>query len=321
MGMTASVLGASGYSGGELLRLLAGHPALQVAAAGAHSRAGETWGEALPNFGGVEGDLVDLETAAAVEADICFSCLPGGQLPERVGSIAADVVIDLSDDHRADPGWVYGLTEFARADVVGAKRIANPGCYPTATLLALTPFVRASLVQDPVVVDAMSGISGAGRRAEDRLLYANASDNTAAYGVVPHRHVPEMERGLKDFGGSAMTVSFTPHLVPMPRGLVATVRARLTRPLTDEEAFEVLADAYKQETFVHVTSAWPGSKAVNGSNAALVSAHVDERTGWLIASAAIDNLGKGAAGQALQNANVALGLEEDAGLTHIGVWP
>ena len=321
MGLKASVLGASGYSGGELLRLLAGHPALTVVAAAAHSRAGESLGAALPHLIGSEGDLVPLEVAAATTADVCFSCLPGGELGERVDQIQAELIVDLSDDHRNSDDWVYGLTEFARAGVTRADRIANPGCYPTATLLALIPFAQAGLVEAPVVVDAMSGVSGAGRRAEDRLAHATVSGNTGAYGDIPHRHVAEMERGLAGFGDLSVPVSFTPHLVPMARGLLATVRARLKDELTTSAALEVLSAAYAGERFVHVSEQWPATKAVAGSNAAVVSAHVDDRAGWLIASAAIDNLGKGAAGQALQNANLALGLEESAGLSNVGVWP
>lgn len=321
MGLKATVLGASGYSGGELLRLLAGHPAIAVVATAAHSRAGEALGSALPHLLGHSTALVPLEDAAGTAADVCFSCLPGGRLGERVDSIKADVVIDLSDDHRSDAEWTYGLTEFARAEVTSAKRIANPGCYPTATLLALTPFAHAGLVEAPIVVDAMSGVSGAGRKAEDRLLHATVSGNIGAYGTIPHRHVAEIERGLAAFGGMETSVSFTPHLVPMPRGLLATVRARLHGALTDAEAIEILQEAYADDGFVHVTAEWPTTKAVSGSNAAIVSAHVDDRTGWLIASAAIDNLGKGAGGQALQNANLALGLDEAAGLSSVGVWP
>ena len=321
MGLTAVVLGASGYSGGELLRLLAGHPALSVAAVAAHSRAGEPIGDVLPHLLGHEGDLVPAEEAAATPADVCFSCLPGGRLGAAVDSIEAEIVVDLSDDHRADPDWVYGLTEFARERIVAAKKVANPGCYPTATLLALLPFARAGLIEAPIVVDAMSGVSGAGRKAEDRLMHATVSGSTGAYGPVPHRHVGEMERALDAFGGLSTAISFTPHLVPMPRGLVSTVRARLSGALTDADALQVLSDAYANETFVRVTPGWPSSKAVSGSNAAVVSARVDGRAGWLVASAAIDNLGKGAAGQALQNANLALGLEESAGLSSVGVWP
>jgi N-acetyl-gamma-glutamyl-phosphate reductase len=234
---------------------------------------------------------------------------------------AFGLVIDLSDDHRFDRGWVYGLTEFGRPGLVGAPRIANPGCYPTATLLALVPFVRAGLVEGPLVIDAISGYSGAGRAAEDRLSLATGSGGVTAYGGVDHRHVGEMERGLAAFGGAEHVVSFTPHLAPMPRGLLVTARAELGISMDDGAALEELRHSYSREPFVDVTAEWPTTKAVIGSNRAVVSARVDPRAGLLIVSCAIDNLGKGAAGQAIQNANVALGIEETAGLSGLGVWP
>lgn len=321
MGLQAVVLGASGYSGGELLRLLRAHPAISVAAVAAHTRAGDAVGEALPHLAGEGTLLLTVPEALRVESDVCFSCLPGGELERHGSSIEAGCVVDLSDDHRADAGWIYGLTEFARSSLPGARSIANPGCYPTASLLALVPFARAGVIEAPIVIDAMSGVSGAGRRSEDRLLHANLSGSAGAYADVPHRHVGEIERGLDAFGGLAASVSFTPHLIPAARGLLVTARGRLRSKLTDRAALGILREAYADETFVKVVEAWPVTKAVNGSNSAMVSARIDERAGWLIVSAVIDNLGKGAAGQALQNANVALGLEETTGLPEIGLWP
>jgi N-acetyl-gamma-glutamyl-phosphate reductase len=245
--------------------------------------------------------------------------LPSGEL-ESLGPIRAGTVVDLSDEHRGDEEWTYGLTEFARGSLP-APRVANPGCYPTAALLSLVPFARAGAIEAPVIVDAMSGVSGAGRKAEDRFLFANLSGDVTAYGDAFHRHVPEIERGLAVLGGLEATVSFTPHLIPIPRGLVTTARARLRYPLDDAGAVAVLRDAYEGERFVRVIEQWPAAKSVAGSNGAVVSARVDRRGGWLIASAAIDNLGKGASGQALQNANLCLGFDETAGLSAAGVWP
>jgi len=320
MGARATVLGASGYSGGELLKLLAGHPSIEVVAAGARRRAGEPLGAVHPHLTGVF-DLVLTDTAAALAepADVVFSCLPSGELssPPRTDAL----VVDLSDDHRADPDWTYGLTEFNRAALTSGAPIANPGCYPTAALLALVPFARAGIVARPVVVDALSGVSGAGRKAEDRLSFSVLDASATAYGSVEHRHIPEIERGLATFGGLLTGVSFTPHLVPFPRGLLVTARARLSKAIADADAFDVLGAAYEDEPFVIPVEDWPATKAVTGSNRALVSAHVDGRNGWLVSSAVIDNLGKGAAGQALQNANVALGLGERTGLELVGVWP
>lgn len=322
MGNTATVLGASGYGGGELVRLLCNHPAIDVASMSASTRAGEPVADVLPNLAGTElPPLVPVEEAVGAETDVLFSCLPSGELTKHLDSIDAALIVDLADDYRGSPEWLYGLTEYNRSSLPGATRVANPGCYPTGVLLALLPFASCGLVGSPVVVDAVSGVSGAGRRLEDRLLLASAAGSIGAYGSTRHRHVPEMERALSEFGGLDATVSFTPHLAPFERGLLATVRAPIARELTDAEAQETLNDAYSREPFVEVVKGWPQTKAVAGTNRAHVCARVDERAGFLIVSCAIDNLGKGAAGQALQNANLALGLPEAAGLTSLGVWP
>lgn len=319
MGVQATILGASGYSGGELLRYLVRHPAIDVACASAGSKAGRAAGDVLPHLvTGGGAAFVPLDDALDVSADVVFSCLPSGELTK----VPADrYVVDLSDDHRADAAWAYGLTEFARDRIAGARLIANPGCYPTATLLGLVPFARAGLISDPIVVDAMSGTSGAGRKGEDHLLHASLDGNVTAYGNVNHRHVPEMERGLASFGGLDATISFTPHLVPMARGLLVTARARLTASVTDRDVIEVLNVAYEDEPLVSVIEGWPSPKAVAGTDRVVVAARVDGRSGMLVCSVAIDNLGKGAAGQAIQNANLALGLGETTGLDAVGLWP
>ena len=322
MGLTASVLGASGYTGGELLRLLAGHPALGLEVAGARSQAGSGIADVHPNLPDhSSGTFVSLGEAAAQPADVCFSCLPSGALTEILDDVAAPIVIDLSDDHRAAPGWTYGLVEHARAEIPGATRIANPGCYPTAALLCLVPFARAGVIGDPIVVDALSGVSGAGKNLDETNLFSALHGSASAYGSTTHRHVPEMERGLTAFAATSATVSFTPHLVPMARGLLVTARAPLASPLDDESALDLLRAAYATEPFVSVIDEWPSTKAVVGTNRALISARVDVRAGMLVASAAIDNLGKGAAGQAIQNANLALSIDEISGLEAIAAWP
>ncbi|MFN2525951.1 MAG: N-acetyl-gamma-glutamyl-phosphate reductase [Actinomycetota bacterium] len=318
MALRATLLGATGFTGAELLRYLGRHPALALAAAGVR---GEGAAERLPHLSTDELPLVSVEEAAATESDVCFSCLPSGLLKAHLERVAAPLIIDLADDFRASEDWVYGITEFARRSVSTASRIANPGCYPSATLLCLIPFVAQSWIEGPLIVDAMSGLSGAGRKPEDRLLHAVAHDNVGAYGTTTHRHVGEIENGLTRYGAASMTLSFTPHLVPLARGLLVTARGRLTRQVDDQAVGQLLRDTYADEPFVRVVSEWPQTKAVMGSNHALVSARVDDRTGFLIASCAIDNLGKGAAGQALQNANLALGLEETAGLDGGGLWP
>ncbi len=323
MGARTVVLGASGYSGAEVLRLLSRHPGMEVVAAGARGPAGRRMGEALRQVAGADGDLVLArpEDAAATTADVCFSCLPGGVLDGMGTRVAADVVIDLAGDHRSDTGWAYGLTELNREVVQGSSRVANPGCYPTAALLALVPFARERLIDSPVVIDALSGASGAGRSPEQRLLAADMGGSVGAYGTLRHRHVPEMERGLAAFGGLDLRISFTPHLVPIPRGLLVTTRAPLIRKASDDDVLQVLRHAYEDEPFVDVVEEWPQTKHVHGSNRALLSARVDTSCDMLVCSAAIDNLGKGAAGQAIQNANLILGVHETAGLDASGVWP
>lgn len=304
--------------------MLAGHPALELGGLSAERKVGAVVGEVDPHLAGLGSvRLVDVSTALGDGPNVVFSCLPAGALGGHIGAIPDDtVVVDLADDFRsAGTPWAYGLTEFARADLSGRTRIANPGCYPTAALLGLVPFARSGLITAPVVIDALSGVSGAGRGVADHLLHAAIDSSVTAYGSVDHRHRPEIERGLESFGGITSEVSFTPHLVPMARGLLVTARARLAATLDDEGALGVLEGAYSQEPFVHVVRGWPATKAVRGSNHAHVFACVDQRAGWLIVSVAIDNLGKGAAGQAIQNVNVALGIEETAGLEAFGVWP
>jgi N-acetyl-gamma-glutamyl-phosphate reductase len=325
MGHSVAVLGASGYAGGELLRFLSQHPAMDVVAASADTKAGGRVADTHPHLSGATTlELSGTVEALASGADVLFSSLPSGRLQDLIDDVDAALVVDLSDDFRAPgnaPEWVYGLSEFARLELSGATRIANPGCYPTASLLCLLPFARAGAIYGPVVIDALSGVSGAGRKAEDRLLYSGLAANASPYGTTAHRHVPEIERALAALGETNLVVSFTPHLVAMARGVLVTVRAPLTRSLSDSGARALLEEAYVGERFISVLEKWPQTKAVAGTNRAHVTARVDERAGLLVCSAAIDNLGKGAAGQALQNANIALGVEEDLGLGALGVWP
>jgi N-acetyl-gamma-glutamyl-phosphate reductase len=325
MSAEAVVLGASGFTGGELGRILSRHPNFDVATVGAATQAGRRWRDVQPHLGAAGNlELLPLDDALATDAELCFSCLPSGSLRGSIETARARIVVDLSDDFRhvdAADGWVYGLTEFARPDLKESTRISNPGCYPTAALLCLVPFARRGAIEGPVVIDAMSGVSGAGRRVDDRLMFAGLDGNATAYGTTDHRHVPEIERGLTRFGGLQTTVSFTPHLVPMTRGLLVTARAPLKTSLNDQEAHAILDDAYRFEPFVRVIHEWPSTKPLTASNGAHVSARVDHRNGFVVCSAAIDNLGKGAAGQAVQNANAAFGLDETAGLEVIGAWP
>lgn len=334
MGMTAAVAGASGYAGGELLRLLLGHPDLEFGALCADSSAGARVTDLHPHLPQLSGRVFDPTSAESLaEADVVFLALPHG----RSGALAAQLpagtrVVDLGADHRlADPGawqrwyggthsgtWTYGLPELPgqRRLIAASTRVASTGCYAAATILALAPLIAAGLV-DPhdVVVVASSGTSGAGRNAKASLLGTEVMGDLSPYKVGSHQHVPEIKQA-----SGALSVSFTPVLAPMPRGILAIVTAR---PLTGGDPREVLLQAYADEPFVHVLSEgrWPHTAATLGSNSCHLQATVDLDSGRVIVVSALDNLGKGAAAQALQNANLLLGLPETSGLSINGTAP
>jgi N-acetyl-gamma-glutamyl-phosphate reductase len=337
--MKAGVVGASGYAGVELLRLCAAHPDLDVAVAAAGSHAGATVADHTPSLAAAYPWLTFDATDPAVfdGLDVVFCALPHGEsqklVPDLVGRVGA--IVDLAADFRLHdpalyPTWygeehhaptlldqfVYGLPELFRADLAGATLVAAPGCYPTAAALALAPFARAGLIETTgIVVDAASGVSGAGRGLSDRLHFGAVDEDFTAYGLLDHRHTPEIEQAV------GAQVLFTPHLAPMVRGILATSYARPTGELTTDDALGVLRDAYAGEPFVVVSGRSPSTKATAGSNCAHLTARVDQRTGWLVVLAALDNLVKGAAGQAVQCANIVLGLPETTGLPLAGQYP
>jgi N-acetyl-gamma-glutamyl-phosphate reductase len=247
---------------------------------------------------------------------------------------AGKTVLDLGADFRLAPEtyaqWygvaheapalcetaIYGLVERNRQELPGARLVAVPGCYPTATILALAPFVDAGAIEvEGIIVDAASGVSGAGRGIRDHLHFSEVDASFSAYGLLDHRHTAEMEMEL------GATILFTPHLAPMVRGMLVTAYGRPSKPMTSQDALGILHDAYDHEPFVLVVDEPPTTKAVTGSNAAMITARVDPRTGYLLVLSAIDNLGKGASGQAVQAANVVFGFQESAGLSAIGVYP
>jgi N-acetyl-gamma-glutamyl-phosphate reductase len=344
----AGVLGASGYAGAELLRLLAGHPDLDVAWAAGDQAAGQPLASRYPGLRAAYGELAFCAVDEGLEkgADVIFCALPHGRSAEIAARAlaAAAVVVDLSADFRLrDPGaypiwygaehpfpdqlgaWPYGLPELHRDQLRGASRVAVPGCYPTAALLALAPLVAAGLVAtDGIVVDAKSGLSGAGRSLTDPNLFVQANENVGPYKVGSHRHTPEIEQELALAAGAPVTVTFTPHLVPASRGILATCYATLAPSAGDEELAACYAAAYAGEPFVDLldpAGGWPATRAVATTNRAQVAAAADRRTGRVVAAAAIDNLVKGAAGQAVQCANLALGLPETAGLDLVPPGP
>lgn len=338
MGIGVAVAGASGYAGGELLRLIAGHPDLELVAATAHGQAGARLGDVHPHLV-TYADLVltATEPAELTGADLVFLALPHGASAAIAAQLPPEVkVVDLGADHRltapeawaryyAGPhaaAWTYGLPELPgqRARITASGRVAATGCYAVATILALAPLLASGIAAaDDVVVVAASGTSGAGRAAKAHLLGSEVMGDLSPYKVGAHQHVPEIKQAT-----GATTLSLTPILAPMPRGILSTVTARpLASGVSAQAVREVLAGAYADEPFVRVLpeGSWPHTAATLGSNACHLAAAVDVDSGRLVVTSAIDNLGKGAAGQAVQCANLMLGLPEGAGLSANGVSP
>ena len=341
---TVAVAGATGYAGGELLRLLLGHPGVEIATVTANTSAGRRLGESQPHLVPLADRIVDATSAETLAGhDVVFLALPHGASAEIVAQLGDEcVVIDCGADFRlSDPQawqqyygsahagtWPYGLPELPgqREKLAGARRIAVPGCYPTTATLALLPAVTAGLTDaSDVVVVAASGPSGAGRALKPHLLGSELIGSASAYGVGGvHRHTPELLQNLTHCGAPSPRVSFTPVLVPMSRGILATCTAPLADPsTTTEEAYAAYAAAFADEPFVHLLppGQWPQTQAVLGANAVHVQVAVDAAAGRLVAVAALDNLTKGTAGGAIQCMNLALGLPETAGLPMVGVAP
>lgn len=342
MSVTVSVAGASGYAGGELLRLLCAHPSLTLGTIAAGSKSGRTVGEVHPQLPSLaDRVLVAADPDLLGEADLIFLALPHGESAALARSLPPDRrVVDLGADFRlGDAGawsafyndsyaghWLYGLPELpgARAQISESLRVANPGCYPTAVAVALAPLLAEDLVSGLVTVVAASGTSGAGRAPSESLLASQVMGSMSVYkaGGV-HQHTPEMEQTLTHAAGRPVAVSFTPMLAPMPRGILATCSVDLAEGVRADDLRECLHAAYGHERFVTVLpeGRWPQTGATAGSNSVHVQASADSRTGRAIVVVAMDNLVKGAAGQAVQNANIMLGIPEDSGLTDAGVAP
>lgn len=346
--MRAAVVGASGYAGGEILRLLLEHPDVEIGALTAASSAGTALGRIHPHLLPLaDRVLVETSPEAVADHDVVFLALPHGYSAALVARLCEDVVvIDCGADFRLADGtawrtyydtpyagqWPYGLPELALADggvqrarLSGARRIAVPGCYPTAVSLALAPGLAAGVVEpDDITVVAASGTSGAGKALKPHLLGSEVMGAMSPYGVGGvHRHTPEIEQNLSLAAGADVRVSFTPTLAPMPRGILATCTARLRPGATAEQVRTAWAQRYAGEAFVHLLpeGAWPSTASVVGSNSAVVQVAVDGRAGRVVAIAAIDNLTKGTAGAAVQCLNLAAGWDETTGLPVAGVAP
>lgn len=337
--MRIAVIGATGYAGLEVLRLCASHPDLEVVLATGESNAGKSVAQHAPALAGLYPELVFAPNASVhdIDVDVAFVALPHGKSQALVPVLRdrGVTVVDLGADFRLREArdydeWygaphsaptlladaVYGLVERHRGELTDAQLIAVPGCYPTATSLALGPFVDRGLVEPSgIVVNALSGVSGAGRATSERLHYSRLAANAEAYGLLHHRHTIEIQREIN------AEVLFTPHLVPVARGMLVTAYARIIDPLSTNEALRVLRAAYVNDPFVAVVDEPPTLKDPVGSNLCFVSARVDPRTGWLIAMSSLDNLIKGAAGQAIQAWNVSTGRDETLGLPLSGVTP
>jgi N-acetyl-gamma-glutamyl-phosphate reductase len=346
MAYRAAVVGGSGYTGAELLRLLAGHPEIEVSLVTADANAGAPVGDLYPSLAATYGHLTYERVSPADLAglDVVFLCLPHGQsqaiAPDLVDTVAH--VVDLGADFRLPVAdyeqwygerhsapdlvdrFAFGLPELYRADIAAARHVASPGCYPTTASLALAPLLAAGLVEPSgIVVDAVSGVSGAGRGLKATSLFAEVSDNVNSYGLLTHRHTAEMELALGHVAGEPVQVLFTPHLVPMTRGILATCYARPVAgmSLSTDALLAGYRDFYAAEPFVHVTDGSPATKATLGSNAVHLTVRYDERTNTVLAIGALDNLVKGASGQAIQCANLLLGLPETTALPVTGLMP
>ncbi len=339
--LTAGIVGASGFTGAELLRLIEGHTHIDATVLVGDTQAGRAVDDLYPSLAVSHAGrvYVEYDPADLIGLDVVFLCLPHMASQPVVADLWGKVglIVDLGSDFRLVdaalyPTWygaehqqpellgefVYGLAERNRTQLAKAKAIAVPGCYPTAAALAIAPFADAGLVEPHgVIVDAASGVSGAGRGLRENTTFAAVHEDFCAYGLLGHRHTPEIEQVTR------CEVLFTPHLAPMVRGILTTcyMRPASGASCSGDAALDVLADAYRDEPFVVVTNEPPHTKATVGANTAQLTARFDERTGWLVSICAIDNLMKGASGSALQCANIALGLDETEGLPLVGLGP
>jgi N-acetyl-gamma-glutamyl-phosphate reductase len=342
MGIRTAVVGASGYAGGELLRILAAHPEFEIGALTAGSNAGTELGAHQPHLRSLAGRVLAETTPGTLAGhDVVFLALPHGQSGPLAAQLGEDVlVIDCGADHRLTDAtawetfygtphagtWPYGLPELPghRDALRGAKRIAVPGCYPTAVSLALVPAFAAGLAEPDAVVVAASGTSGAGRSLKPHLLGSEVMGSVSAYAVGgTHRHTPEMVQNLSAAAGQPVTVSFTPTLAPMSRGILATCTAKARPGVTAATLRAAYEKAYADEPFAGLLpeGRWPATSMTLGANTVLLQTALDEAAGRIVVVAAVDNLAKGTAGGAVQSANIALGLPEELGLTTIGVSP
>jgi N-acetyl-gamma-glutamyl-phosphate reductase len=316
------IVGVSGYGGGEALRLCAHHAHFQVVYVAGEGSAGQTLGERFPGIGNLGSLTIEKWNPASLPAlDLLFASLPTGESKTALAQVAERTkIVDIGGDHRFADGWTYGLADVWPEKMRDATRVANPGCYSAATLAALSPLIAGGLI-DPagIIVDAKSGVSGAGRGGGSTLGFADVNEDLSAYGLLKHAQVPEMTKALSQLATKEASLLFTPHLIPMTRGILATCYAK--GAATAEHCFAAARKFYEGRPFVRVVDKPPHTKWATGSNLVYVSYAADAKTRLIIAMGAIDNLGKGAAGQAVQNANLMMGLAETSGLEGSPLWP
>ncbi len=340
MSVRVAIINVTGYAGSELARILHRHPEVELVSVTGRSAAGKPLGEVFPHLRGL--DLV-VEPEVSKSVDVVFSALPHAASAEALGPFLKSGVkcIDISADFRLKDravyeSWykvthpypeyikeaVYGLTELHRAEIRKTRLVANPGCFPTGGVLAMAPAVSAGLIEPWVIVNAITGISGAGRSADVRYNFSELNDNSSPYGLSGHRHLPEFDQELTAVSSiGPVTCTFVPHLVPMTRGVLSTCYGRLTPGGTQARVDEVYREFYKGEPFVSIVPAAPASKETWGSNEIRIFPVVNQKAGLLVAISALDNLVKGAAGAGVQNMNVMMGIKETAGLEMVPVYP
>ena len=322
MSIRVGIVGVSGYGGGEALRLCATHPGFDVVYVAGESSAGSPLVDKFPGIGSLGNLQIEKwDPANLPKLDVLFASLPSGQSRDALARVSRHtMIVDIGGDHRYADGWTYGLADVWPDRIKGKTRVANPGCYPSAALSAIAPLVAAGLVKSgPIIIDAKSGVSGAGRGGGATFGFADVNEDVSAYGLLKHAHTPEIAATVGALSKTGeLKITFTPHLIPMTRGILAT--CYLSGDATTEQCMQIARDFYKDRPFVRVVDKPPHTKWALGSNLVFVS-YAAASDGPIIALGAIDNLGKGAAGQAIQNANLMTGQPETTGLQGAPLWP
>lgn len=324
MSKRVGLVGISGYGGGEALRLIARHPEFQLVYAAGESSAGNPLGSRFPSLDSKLGSLIieKFDPTRLPELDLLIASLPTDQSRQPLADVSKQTkIVDVGGDHRYKPGWQYGLADIWPERIRNQSRVANPGCYPSAALSAIVPLLDAELISsENIIIDAKSGISGAGRGGSDNKFgFAECNEDVTAYSLLKHAHLFEISETIKAFAGQEAGLVFTPHLIPMTRGILVTIYAQGTA--TTEACNKAARSFYRERFFVRIVDQPPHTKWALGSNHVFIHYACDPSRNLVMAVAVIDNLGKGAAGQAIQNANLMFGFSESMGLSDVSLWP